>query len=147
MRFPSTCDAQVQLTSVRPSYATHLERRVKDIEEFLRPMRESRRDAPAAVETETAKEPDPVASLHPSQELGEVDACENPIDGMGAINFTDEEDSGFFGMSACLHTILFLPECIRIIQAHHPTSPSCDTSRAPSPAAPHQDRNPDQKEA
>lgn len=37
--------------------------------------------------------------LHPNQgELGEVDACENPIDGMGAINFTDEEDCGFFGI-------------------------------------------------
>lgn len=89
------------------SYVTHLERRVKDIEEFLRPMRESRRDAaPAAAET--AKEPNPVAaSLHPNQELGEVDACENPIDGMGAINFTDEEDSGFFG--TCGPRILFLP--------------------------------------
>lgn len=30
-------------------------------------------------------------------EFGEVDISENPIDGMGAINFTDEEDCGFFG--------------------------------------------------
>lgn len=33
-------------------------------------------------------------------EFGEVDASENPIDGMGAINFTDEEDCGFFGMDS-----------------------------------------------
>lgn len=47
--------------------------------------------------------------LHPNQgELGEVDACENPIDGMGAINFTDEEDCGFFGM--CVASLLFLLE-------------------------------------
>lgn len=105
------CAGPASLTSVS-SYVTHLERRVKDIEEFLRPMRESRRDAPpAAAAAETAKEPNPVvASLHPNQELGEVDACENPIDGMGAINFTDEEDSGFFGM--CGPRILFLPECM-----------------------------------
>lgn len=30
-------------------------------------------------------------------EFGEVDVSENPIDGMGAMNFTDEEDCGFFG--------------------------------------------------
>lgn len=30
-------------------------------------------------------------------EFGEIDVSENPIDGMGAINFTDEEDCGFFG--------------------------------------------------
>lgn len=31
-------------------------------------------------------------------ELGEIDSSENAVDGMGAMNFTDEEDSGFFGM-------------------------------------------------
>lgn len=30
-------------------------------------------------------------------EFGEVDVSENSIDGMGAMNFTDEEDCGFFG--------------------------------------------------
>lgn len=30
-------------------------------------------------------------------EIGEVDNSENSIDGMAAINFTDEEDCGFFG--------------------------------------------------
>lgn len=94
--------------SDRSSYVTQLENRVKDIEEFLHPMRESRSSAPARnTFVSTAKETNPVISdpLHPNQgELGEVDACENPIDGMGAINFTDEEDCGFFGMP---YTLLF----------------------------------------
>lgn len=34
---------------------------------------------------------------HARAEYGEIDASENSIDGMGAINFTDEEDCGFFG--------------------------------------------------
>jgi hypothetical protein len=34
---------------------------------------------------------------HDRAEFGEIDVSENPIDGMGAINFTDEEDCGFFG--------------------------------------------------
>ncbi|KAJ5752333.1 transcriptional regulatory protein GAL4 [Penicillium odoratum] len=33
-------------------------------------------------------------------EFGEIDASENSIDGMGAINFADEEDCGFFGPSS-----------------------------------------------
>lgn len=32
-------------------------------------------------------------------ELGEVDTTEDAIDGMGAIQFTDEEDCGYFGQS------------------------------------------------
>lgn len=31
-------------------------------------------------------------------EFGEIDASEDSIDGMGVINFADEEDCGFFGM-------------------------------------------------
>lgn len=33
-------------------------------------------------------------------EFGEIDASENSIDGMGAINFADEEDCGFFGRAS-----------------------------------------------
>lgn len=94
------------------SYVTQLERRVKDIEEFLQPMRDCRSYTPAiGTAASAAKETNQVVSdpLHPNQgELGEVDACENPIDGMGAINFTDEEDCGFFGM--CVASLLFLLE-------------------------------------
>ena len=62
--------------------------------------------------------------LHPNQgELGEVDACENSIDGMGAINFTDEEDCGFFGMP---HAVNHVMEYILTgLQAHHRISPLC----------------------
>jgi hypothetical protein len=31
-------------------------------------------------------------------ELAEMDPSENAVDGMGAMTFTDEEESGFFGM-------------------------------------------------
>lgn len=31
-------------------------------------------------------------------ELAETDSSEDAVDGMGAMNFTDEEESGFFGM-------------------------------------------------
>lgn len=33
-------------------------------------------------------------------ELGEVDHSESTIDGMGAMNFTDEEECGFFGINS-----------------------------------------------
>jgi hypothetical protein len=32
-----------------------------------------------------------------SEAIGEIDITEDSIDGMGAIKFTDEEDSAFFG--------------------------------------------------
>lgn len=33
---------------------------------------------------------------HDATELGDIDVSENPIDGTGAMKFTDEEDGGFF---------------------------------------------------
>lgn len=56
-------------------------------------------------------------------EFGEIDASENSIDGMGAINFADEEDCGFFGRG-------FPRMCIRMnltnpCQARHPILHSC----------------------
>lgn len=64
-------------------------------------------------------------AIHPSgrAEFGEIDASENSIDGMGAINFADEEDCGFFGRG-------FPRICIRMsltdpCQARHPTLHSC----------------------
>lgn len=32
-----------------------------------------------------------------NEEIGEIDTTEDAIDGMGAIQFTDEEDCGYFG--------------------------------------------------
>jgi hypothetical protein len=45
-------------------------------------------------------------------EFGEVDVSENPIDGMGAINFTDEEDCGFFGRNPRFPKLLQDPASI-----------------------------------
>lgn len=63
----------------------------------------------APVQTTPASLPPPVpksdlpvrshaVASHDRAEFGEIDLSENSIDGMGAINFTDEEDCGFFGM-------------------------------------------------
>lgn len=44
---------------------------------------------------------DGVAQEHQSDtisELREIDSSESAVDGMGTMNFTDEEESGFFGM-------------------------------------------------
>lgn len=48
---------------------------------------------------------DSVSEQTPSQfvisnngEIGEIDSTEDAIDGMGAIQFTDEEDCGYFGL-------------------------------------------------
>lgn len=49
----------------------------------------------------TPPKSDPLERFNPASqgraEFGEIDVSENAIDGMGAINFTDEEDCGFFG--------------------------------------------------
>lgn len=45
-------------------------------------------------------------ATHDRAEFGEIDVSENPIDGMGAINFTDEEDCGFFGKYYRCHPAL-----------------------------------------
>ena len=97
-------------------------------------MRENRNNAPVISNPASAsKEANPVVSdpLHPNQgELGEVDACENSIDGMGAINFTDEEDCGFFGMP---HAVNHVMEYILTgLQAHHRISPLCVIFRVQS---------------
>lgn len=46
-------------------------------------------------------------------ELEEVDVTENPIDGMGAIKFTDEEDCGFFGEPTPRASIIGTRPCRR----------------------------------
>lgn len=96
-----------------------MEHRIESIEEFIRPLRQARAagepDKAYPVHNGAAYTPDDenhstrdgesVAhvtsqSVNPNAgEMGEVDASENSIDGMGAIKFTDEEDCGFFGMT------------------------------------------------
>ncbi|KAJ5921542.1 transcriptional regulatory protein GAL4 [Penicillium verhagenii] len=50
-------------------------------------------------------------------EFGEIDASENSIDGMGAINFAEEEDCGFFGPSS---NIAFMRHISRAIAKGNP---------------------------
>lgn len=39
----------------------------------------------------------PSVLIHDPGHIGDIDTAEDPIDGMGAIKFTDEEDWGYFG--------------------------------------------------
>jgi hypothetical protein len=99
------------------SYVAQLEHRIEQIEEFIRPLRDARAETPLAKpyalhdgttlarqheastgvgRTSTAQVPSHAVPAS-GPEIGEIDNSENSIDGMAAINFTDEEDCGFFG--------------------------------------------------
>lgn len=41
--------------------------------------------------------------VYQNAEIGELDTAEDSIDGMGAMKFTDEEDSGYFGTYSLYH--------------------------------------------
>jgi hypothetical protein len=47
--------------------------------------------------TASAAPPDP-RDQNTTEPLGEIDVSESSVDGMGALQFTDEENCGFFGM-------------------------------------------------
>jgi hypothetical protein len=47
--------------------------------------------------TASAAAPDP-RDQNTTEPLGEIDVSESSVDGMGALQFTDEENCGFFGM-------------------------------------------------
>lgn len=47
--------------------------------------------------TASAAAPDPRGE-NTTEPLGEIDVSESSVDGMGALQFTDEENCGFFGM-------------------------------------------------
>lgn len=106
------------------SYLARLEHRIQDIEASVRRLETNRSNGSSSgpsepVQSSNSREDTrppsnnglmlptppksdvPVRSNHVAQdraEFGEIDVSENPIDGMGAINFTDEEDCGFFGI-------------------------------------------------
>lgn len=105
------------------SYLARLEHRIQDIEASLRKLEHNQGNGPPepvssshsencipsipsgqGVTLPTPLKPGlPVHSNPVAQEraeYGEIDVSENPIDGMAAINFTDEEDCGFFGMNS-----------------------------------------------
>lgn len=104
------------------SYLARLEHRIQDIEASLRRLEQNQSNGPSSPVHSSHSEvdapsippdhritlPTPPTSDLPGRsnaisqgraEFGEIDVSENAIDGMGAINFTDEEDCGFFGMS------------------------------------------------
>lgn len=94
-----------------------MEHRIEQIEDFIRPFREGRAEIPSvkpyaihdqanpaqqhepaeAMERRDTSKVPPQAVNPNDSEIGEIDNSENSIDGMAAINFADEEDSGFFG--------------------------------------------------
>ncbi|KAJ5512005.1 hypothetical protein N7453_004108 [Penicillium expansum] len=58
---------------------------------------------------------DGVAQEHQSDtisELREIDSSESAVDGMGTMNFTDEEESGFFGPSSNIAFMRYLSRAI-----------------------------------
>ncbi|KAH8689695.1 fungal-specific transcription factor domain-containing protein [Talaromyces proteolyticus] len=106
--------------TVGKDYVAQLEHRIEQIEEFIRPLREGRAEIiavkPYHVQEDTdsyrrhGSTADSEKSSHaklsshvvnPNEnEMGEVDNSEGSIDGMAAISFQDEPDSGFFGPSS-----------------------------------------------
>ncbi|KAK6385028.1 hypothetical protein LTS17_002591 [Exophiala oligosperma] len=99
--------------TVGRSYLSQLEQRLGEIESTVKGLQQSQ----STIQTGTAGAPQlangsqssiPESSIPPeppgrypaSAEMGEIDASEDAIDGMGAIKFTDEEDCGYFGPSS-----------------------------------------------
>jgi hypothetical protein len=133
------------------SYLSRLEQRLEDIETNLAQLRQFQHasqhniansattttpyqapmQAPAATDDVVPPQASPqlVSTYSTNTELGEVDTSEDAIDGMGAIKFTDEQDSGYFGKSSIRGSDM-LP-CSPFLQARPPTSLSCAISRWP----------------
>ncbi|KIW29792.1 uncharacterized protein PV07_05580 [Cladophialophora immunda] len=99
--------------TVGRNYLSRLEQRLEDIESTMKAMQQTQ----SASQTDTAHvhqfansslpsapdsalPPEPSAQYSADAEMGEIDTSEDAIDGMGAIKFTDEEDSGYFGPSS-----------------------------------------------
>ncbi|KAJ5701552.1 transcriptional regulatory protein GAL4 [Penicillium malachiteum] len=144
--------------TVEKSYLARLEHRIQDIEASIRRLEHNQENhspqtvvngpginGPPSVINHGEQEieaPPPTKSelpvrahapLHQGRaELGEIeiDASENSIDGMGAINFTDEEDCGFFGPSS---NIAFMRHISRAIARGNPHG-----GRGPSLSSPAQ---------
>ncbi|KAL1866395.1 hypothetical protein Plec18167_009063 [Paecilomyces lecythidis] len=143
VRYAGSWDA-TSLIRVLGSYVAQLEHRIESIEEFIRPLRQARTagepDKAYPVHNGAAYTPDDenhstrdgesVAhvtsqSVNPNAgEMGEVDASENSIDGMGAIKFTDEEDCGFFGPSSNIAFMRHISRAIARGNTRNPYGPA-----------------------
>lgn len=113
------------------SYLARLEHRIQDIEASLRRLENNQSNGSSSGSSEPIQPSyarnhvhisnNPATLLTPPKsdvltrsnhitpdraEFDEIDVSENPIDGMGAINFTDEEDCGFFGKDPSSLTLL-----------------------------------------
>ncbi|KAJ5220557.1 transcriptional regulatory protein GAL4, partial [Penicillium chermesinum] len=97
------------------SYFEKLEKRLRDIEDKLDQVQENQTLSPTGGTASSAHRKEergsnlertirsinPGASRDPPEEdFGDLDTTEDPIDGMGAIKFTEEEDWGYFGPSS-----------------------------------------------
>ncbi|KAK3936611.1 hypothetical protein QBC46DRAFT_269289 [Diplogelasinospora grovesii] len=140
--------------TVGRSYLDRLERRLSDIEAALErvqdtqatAMTDKRGESQDVAVTENSVSPrasSPSLVYRSNGGLGELDTAEDPIDGMGAIQFADEEDSAYFGPSS---NIAFLRH-VRLAQARvgdlgqsllpSPSNPARDVAGGMSVSRPH----------
>ncbi|QKX55214.1 uncharacterized protein TRUGW13939_02306 [Talaromyces rugulosus] len=77
-------------------YILRLERRLDDIERTVEHLKSAQGVAPSVASEGLPEGSTRNSPGHSVSELGQVDASENAIDGMGAMYFTDEEECGFF---------------------------------------------------
>ncbi|KAK9319526.1 fungal-specific transcription factor domain-containing protein [Lipomyces orientalis] len=90
-------------------YILRLEKRLVGIERTVQQLWQAK--GPITSSPVAAQPTDDVAQKRQSDtisELGEVDYSENAIDGMGAMNFTDEKECGFFGPSSNIAFMRYL---------------------------------------
>ncbi|KAL1963182.1 hypothetical protein VTN77DRAFT_8615 [Rasamsonia byssochlamydoides] len=145
------CDCVYQQVGSSPNltvgkdYVAQLEHRIEQIEEFIRPLREARaeasltkpyalhdetrqHEASAGVDRTSTSQVPPHAVNGNGPEIGEVDNSENSIDGMAAINFTDEEDCGFFGPSSNIAFMRHISRAITQANSRNSYLPSVSPS-------------------
>jgi hypothetical protein len=79
-----------------------LERRLDDIERTVEHLKSAQGVAPSVASESLPEGGTRNSPGHSVSELGQVDASENAIDGMGAMYFTDEEECGFFGKTSII---------------------------------------------
>ncbi|KAJ5677468.1 transcriptional regulatory protein GAL4 [Penicillium maclennaniae] len=135
--------------TVEKSYLARLEHRLQEVEASLRRLENNQRNGLSSGSSEPVQASDarnhnhilndavslltpPKSEVptrannftHDRAEYGEIDVSEHPIDGMGAINFTDEEDCGFFGPSSNIAFLRHISRAIARGNAHTPAVPS-----------------------
>ncbi|RFU80733.1 transcriptional regulatory gal4 [Trichoderma arundinaceum] len=109
------------------SYSTELEGRLHSIEETLRLLVE-RQEPPAPPSLNSRSVLDPEDAEESSRDDSQVQVLEDTVDGMGAITFADEQESGFFGPSSNIAFIGQITHAMATAVNTDPTRPlSVDT--------------------